>query len=103
MSAKETELDIAAVLQSSRKKGGKCRFCLLVLLLCCAAGAFLYFHQQGTEGSGPKMTFTTELVTISDLVVTVTATGTLEPTNEVDVGSELSGNIEGCWWILMIR
>ncbi len=94
MSAKETELDIAAVLQSSRKKGGKHRFCLLVLLLCCAAGAFLYFHQQGTEGSGPKMTFTTEPVTIGDLVVTVTATGTLEPTNEVDVGSELSGNIE---------
>ncbi|WLE95488.1 MAG: efflux RND transporter periplasmic adaptor subunit [Candidatus Electrothrix communis] len=94
MSAKETELDIAAVLQSSRKKGGKCRFCLLVLLLCCAAGAFLYFHQQGTEGGGPEMSYKTEAVSIADLVVTVTATGTLEPTNEVDVGSELSGNIE---------
>ncbi len=94
MSAKETELDIAAVLQSSSKKGGKHRFCLLVLLLCCAAGAFLYFRQQGLEGGGPKMTFKTERVTIGDLVVVVTATGTLEPTNEVDVGSELSGNIE---------
>ena len=29
-----------------------------------------------------------------NLVILVTATGTLEPTNEVEVGSELSGNRE---------
>ncbi|MCI5146293.1 MAG: biotin/lipoyl-binding protein, partial [Candidatus Electrothrix sp. AR3] len=36
----------------------------------------------------------TKTVSTGDLIVTVTATGTLQPTNEVDVGSELSGNIE---------
>lgn len=40
------------------------------------------------------MSYKTEPVTVDDLVVTVTSTGTLQPTNEVDVGSELSGNIE---------
>jgi HlyD family secretion protein len=94
MSAKETAPDIAAVLQLSHKKGGKWGLYLLVLVICCAAGAFLYFRGQGPEGGGSEMTFKTEPVTVEDLVVTVTSTGTLEPTNEVDVGSELSGNIE---------
>jgi HlyD family secretion protein len=94
MSAKETAPDIAAVLQSSHKKGGKCWLYLLILVICCAAGAFLYFQQQGSEGGGPEMSYKTEPVTVDDLVVTVTSTGTLQPTNEVDVGSELSGNIE---------
>ncbi|XOF35172.1 MAG: efflux RND transporter periplasmic adaptor subunit [Candidatus Electrothrix sp. YB6] len=88
------QADIAAVLQSSQKKGGKCRLCLLVLVLCCAGGAFFYFQQKQPEGGGPEMSFTTEPVTIDNLVVTVTATGTLEPTNKVDVGSELSGKVE---------
>ncbi|MCI5142585.1 MAG: efflux RND transporter periplasmic adaptor subunit, partial [Candidatus Electrothrix sp. ATG1] len=94
MKTPEEQPDIATVLQSSRKKGGKCRLCLFLLLLCCAAGAFFFFQQKKPEGSGPKMTFKTEPVTIDNLVVTVTATGTLEPTNKVDVGSEISGKIE---------
>lgn len=90
----EEQPDIAAVLQSSHKKGGKYWLCLLLLLLCCAGGAFYYFQQQGPEGGRPKMSFKTEPVTIDNLVVTVTATGTLEPTNKVDAGSELSGKVE---------
>ncbi|WP_339136510.1 MAG: efflux RND transporter periplasmic adaptor subunit [Candidatus Electrothrix sp. GW3-4] len=86
--------DISAILQSSHKRGGKGRFCLLLLLLCCAAGAFLYFRQQGPETPDPQLSFKTEPVTINNLVVTVTATGNLEPTNKVDVGSEISGKIE---------
>jgi len=37
--------------------------------------------------------YKTEKVQRGDLVVIVTATGTLQPTNKVDVGSELSGTI----------
>ena len=88
------QADIAAVLHSSQKKGGTCRLCLVALLICCAAGAFFYFQHKGPEGGGPKMTYKTEAAAIEDLVVTVTATGTLEPTNQVDVGSELSGKVE---------
>jgi HlyD family secretion protein len=38
--------------------------------------------------------YKTEAVQRGDLTVTVTATGTLQPTNQVDVGSELSGIVE---------
>jgi len=37
--------------------------------------------------------YTTEPARRGDLTVTVTATGTLQPTNQVDVGSELSGTV----------
>jgi HlyD family secretion protein len=43
---------------------------------------------------GPEKThYVTQEVTRGDLNVTVTATGTLEPRNQVDIGSELSGTI----------
>lgn len=41
--------------------------------------------------AGPE--FRTEAVRRGDLTVTVTATGTLEPSNQVEVGSEISGRI----------
>ncbi len=42
---------------------------------------------------GPATKYTTQEVTRGDLTVTVTATGNLEPRNQVDIGSELSGTI----------
>lgn len=44
-------------------------------------------HDQGAR-------YAAEAVSRGDLVVKVSATGTLEPTNQVDVGSELSGLVE---------
>ncbi len=38
--------------------------------------------------------YTTRSVQVGDLVVTVTATGNLQPTNQVEVGSELSGIVD---------
>ena len=45
------------------------------------------------SANGDTMRYTTQAARTGDLTVTVTATGTLEPTNQVDVGSELSGII----------
>ena len=42
---------------------------------------------------GDGVHYITEPARRGDLTVTVTATGTLQPTNQVDVGSELSGTI----------
>jgi HlyD family secretion protein len=50
---------------------------------------YLIFGRSG--GAGPK--YVTQEVTQGDLTVTVTATGNLEPRNQVDIGSELSGTI----------
>lgn len=48
----------------------------------------------GLKGDGEAVAYKTQPVTQGDLKVTVTATGNLEPTNQVDVGSELSGIVK---------
>jgi len=45
------------------------------------------------RGNGDATKYVTQEVTRGDLTVTVTATGNLEPRNQVDIGSELSGTI----------
>ena len=62
----------------------------LTILLVAVATAWWWFGNSDTEG--PK--FTTVEIYRGDLTVTVQATGTLEPTVQVEVGSELSGTIE---------
>jgi len=46
-----------------------------------------------TRGDGTAAKYVTQEVTRGSLTVTVTATGNLEPRNQVDIGSELSGTI----------
>jgi len=53
----------------------------------------LIFVLCSRNGNG-KVQYTTQEVVRGDLKVIVTATGTLEPTNEVEVGSELSGIVK---------
>lgn len=58
----------------------------LVLL----AGVGLFF-KWNTGRNGASVQYTTQSAVMGSLTVTVTATGNLEPINQVDVGSELSG------------
>jgi len=62
-----------------------------IVLLGSLAAAYFYYRSSN-DSAGPR--FLTEEVTRGDLTVTVSATGNLQPTNKVDVGSELSGTIE---------
>lgn len=62
-----------------------------IVVVALAAGLYLRF-QGNANDRGPR--YVTETVERGDLVVTVSATGNLQPTNKVDVGSELSGTIE---------
>jgi len=55
-----------------------------------AVAAFAFMALRG-RGNGPH--FTTQTARKGDLTVLVTATGTLQPTNQVDVSSQLSGFI----------
>ena len=58
----------------------------IVLLLAVGAGFFLR--------GGPAHTYVTKQVTRGILAVNVSATGTLAPRNQVDVGAEVSGRID---------
>jgi len=61
---------------------------LVVLGLITAVVTFL------KSGNGTAIQFKTAEAKRGDLTVIVTATGTLEPVNQVDVGSEVSGTIK---------
>jgi len=63
--------------------GGACVFAIALILL-----------KWGSGNSADKLQYKTQSVQRGDLTVVVTATGTLQPTNQVDVGSELSGIIK---------
>lgn len=89
--------DINATLNAgSRKKGKKRIFILVLILMLAAAGAYFFLLSKGRPGGSPDagMSFKTEPAAVTDIHVTVSATGTLEPTNKVEVGSELSGTIQ---------
>ncbi len=73
---------------STRKRARrKLWFILILLLVVCAAAGWVW--RGGTQTEGPR--YETQAVQQGDLTVIVTATGNLEPTVDVNVGSELSG------------
>lgn len=88
------EFDIGQTLgidQSSDRKQRLKRWLMVALL--AIAGVTSAGVWKGTKKSN-SMQYLTQKVQRGDLTVTVTATGALEPTNQVDVGSELSGIIK---------
>jgi HlyD family secretion protein len=61
----------------------------LAVLVAAVVGTFLFVRDHGQT-----VQYTTELATRGNLIATVTATGTLQPTNQVEIGTEISGRIE---------
>ncbi len=63
----------------------------LILVVLALVGIYFLFGRNGEDG---KVQYRTTAVTTDTLVVKVSATGQLEPTNQVKVGSEMSGTVE---------
>jgi HlyD family secretion protein len=59
-----------------------------VALLAVLATSMFFFSR-----GGPKLQYVTDSARRGDLTVTVTAAGTVRPTNQVEIGSELPGTI----------
>jgi HlyD family secretion protein len=68
------------------------RWLILAILAILVVIGVMFLRFQ--SGKGNVTQFKTEEIRRGDLTVIVTATGTLQPTNEVQVGSELSGIIK---------
>lgn len=90
-----TDDKLATLLASAQSGGrpGRSRriYRVLALVLVLAGGAALFFLAR-SQGNAP-VRYVTEPAAVGELVVTATATGTLQPTKSVDVGSELSGTV----------
>ena len=67
------------------------RWGALVLTVVVILTGVLFWR---TSGKSDRPQYKTEQVQRGNLTVIVTATGTLKPTNSVDVGSELSGTVK---------
>src|SRR6266567_38370 len=63
---------------------------ILVLLALAALGGAWYWHSE----SSTNVVYRTVQVQHGDLVSTISATGTLEPEEVVDVGAQVAGLIE---------
>lgn len=83
--------DVSLAVFLKKPSHGRWKFWFgLVIVLAILFAAYVLFHRQ--EPTAPK--YITQPVKRGDLTVAVTATGTLAPTNQVDVGIEVSGTIK---------
>ena len=86
--------DVARILEVDQHRGYakwlKRSVAVAFLVIVAAAGVVIW----KTSGTSDSAQFKIEEVKRGDLTVIVTATGTLQPTNKVDVGSELSGIVK---------
>jgi len=64
-----------------------------LVALLAIGGAALAWWWQGRSNDATAPRYLTEPLVRGKLTVTVTANGTLQPTNKVDIGSELSGTV----------
>lgn len=80
----------------TRSRLARARPWLLGAGIALLAGVAIWFTLARRE-NGNAPTYRTEAAARGNLVVTVSATGTLQPINQVDVGSELSGRIESVY------
>jgi HlyD family secretion protein len=71
-------------------KHSKLRLILVLVVLVLAAAAWFWWRQS-VKKQHQAPAFATEVLSRGDVSLTITATGNLYPTNEVTVGSELSG------------
>ena len=88
MSTPDTIETIAA--QSGRGQSWRTGL-VAVALLAILAGGWWYFSSAGSERTDTR--YLTVPAKIADIIVTVAATGTVEPTNKVEISSELSGTV----------
>ena len=80
--------DMARILAQGRRPRRRWLWLLLAALVLATAGLGLWLWLRQDAGD---IRYETEAVSRGQLVVTVTATGSVQPTTQVDVSSELSG------------
>ncbi len=89
-----TQANIAKTLGVAPGSGRARRLKRALLLVLLLAGLIGLFAWRKSAGRSNPVQYKTQEAKRGDLVVRVTATGTLKPTNEVEVGSEISGIVK---------
>lgn len=95
MSSGKTQSEIEEVLglNTSITSGLFHKWKPYVITALVIALPLVFYSLWSSGGAGKTLRYVTEQVGRNDLVVVVTATGSVQPTNTVDISSELSGTI----------
>lgn len=90
-----TNDSVKAVLgKPATKKGGLGKTLVtLTILAALGGGGYWYYQQQQHNITTETPAYQTEAIKRGDLNITVTATGNLQPMNQVDIGTEQSGTV----------
>ena len=88
----ESEIAKTLDLGPASSRGGRWKRWLIIVLL--VAGGVVVVVIRRDAGKSAATQFETQQARRGNLVVLVTATGTLQPTNTVEVGSEISGIVK---------
>lgn len=88
MTPRKTDIDAIA---SQSQAMPRARRWLLVGVALILAATSVWWWSKSVSTTGTQ--YMTTPISRTDLVVTVTATGTVEPTNKVEISSELSGTV----------
>ena len=91
MQPKQSTENLPDIIRSARPAHPLWKGLLPALVLI--AGALLYWHFGRNDDHENDPIFKTENIDRGDINLTVTATGNLAPTNQVTIGSELSGTV----------
>lgn len=94
MKSESTE-DLAAIVHGGRPKPFR-KWAIIILILGLGAAGWFYY-QSRSSAVASKPSFVTEPIRRGNLSLGITATGNLQPTNQVTVSSELSGICEAVY------
>ncbi len=83
--------ELAAIITQARPGHPLRKWIIVLLIVGLIGGGYWYYAKSQHKESGPI--FVTEELTRGDIALNITATGNLAPTNQVTVGSELSGTV----------
>lgn len=90
MKQESSGAELAAIIRSAKSAHPLRKWITILVLVALCVAAFLWLRSRGNgENAGPV--YVTEPLAKGDLSLSITATGNLAPTNQVNVGSELSG------------
>jgi HlyD family secretion protein len=91
-SRQSAQPDLSAILANGRSSKAKSRRWLYASVLgLVAIGSVIYLF--GFSGGTAKIDYVTESAKRGDLSMVVTSTGSVQPTDQVDISSELSGTV----------
>jgi len=82
--------DVDSIVNSSKPRGNKYLYAALTAVVLVLLGVWVL--QRGSQDD-PAQRFVFDEVRQQDILVTVTATGSVEPTNKFEISSELSGTV----------